>query len=270
MEQITKQQIKNTSFVLAGGACLLMIAGHFLFSTVGLLPIKGFRFLAALAIPSLCFWAGMLVRHLCGKTKWWLLAIAGVLCGVSFYFSRHTVNILNMSDIRFLWYFIFLAGFLLPWDYLNERRDKEGIKSFVLLVITALLYCAFELFWNRMYPSCMKPQYEDMAVLLMVVTTNMIPLAALLPVYFAAEFSLSNPAQWLGGQKWFRWIVGIAAVVSFIGSLSGLRLSFGIYDMYYWIQFLVQPVTIYLIIVICRIIRKLRKKEMTWKEVFAI
>lgn len=255
---------------MAGGACLLMIAGHFFYSPYGALPIKGFRFVAALAIPTLCFWAGMLVRYICGKLKWWWIAIAAVLAAVTFYFARHTVNNLNWSEIRFLWCFIFFAGFLMPQDYLYERRDREGIKSLILLVITALFYGAFELYWNRVYTANMKPQYEDMATLLMVVTTNMIPLATLLPVFFAAEFSLSNPGQWLGGKKWFRWIVGIAAVICFFESLLDLRLFFGAYDMPRWIRFFVQPITIYLIIVICRIIRKLGKKEMTRKEVFAI
>lgn len=265
-----KTIIKNASFVLAGVACLLTITYHYFFSIIGILPIRGSRFLAALAMPTLCFWAGMLVRQISGKVKWWWLAIAAILAAISFYYSRHTVNNLSWGEIRFLWYFIFLAGFLLPWDYQYEHRDKEGIKSFILLVITALPYCAFELYWNRVSPYCMKPEYEDMATLLMVVTTNMIPLAALLPVFFAAEFSLSNPAQWLGEQKWFRWIVGIAAVFCFFGELPGLRFSFGAYDLPRWIRFFVQPFTIYLIIVICRILRKLRKKEMTWKEVFAI
>lgn len=267
-----KNNVTNASFVLAGGACLLMIAYHFLFSVTGILPIRGSRFLVALVTPALCFWAGMFVRHLCGKVKWWVLAVAAVLAAVSFYFSRHTVNNLGWSEIRFLWYFLILAGFLLPQDYLYDRRDKEGIKSFMLLVITALFYGAFELYWGRVYPFCMKPQFEDMAVLLMVVTTNMLPLAALLPVYFAAEFSLSNAAQWLGGQNWFRWIVGIAAFICFCGALSGLFVHSPLFfdSINRKIQFFVQPFTIYLIVVICRIFRKLRKKEMTWKEVFAI
>lgn len=262
---------KNASFVLAGGACLLAIAGHYFNSPYGELPIKGFRFVAALAIPTLCFWVGMLIRQVCSRLKWWGAAIAAVLAAVSFYYSRHTVNNLSWSEIRALWYFLILAGFLLPWDYLYERRDKEGVKSFILLVITALFYGAFELYWNRVYPANMKPQYEDMATLLMVVTTNMIPLAALLPVFFAAEFSLSNPGQWLGRQKWFRWIVGIAAARCFFGALPGLRfdLSLSYFTLNRWIMLFVQPFTIYLIFVIRRIIR-LARKQMTWKEVFTI
>lgn len=266
-----KNLIKNASFVLAGGACLLAIAGHYFHSPYGMFPIKGVRFVAALTVPTLCFWVGMLIRQACGRLKWCGLTIAALLAGISFYYSRHTVNNLGWSEIRALWYFLILAGFLLPWEYLYERRDGEGVKSFVLLVITALFYGAFELYRNRVYPTSMKPQYEDMAVLLMVVTTNMIPLAALLPVFFAAEFSLSNPGQWLGGQKWFRWIVGIAAVSCFFGALSGLRfdLSLSYYTLNRWIILFVQPFTIYLIVIVRRIIL-LARKQMTWKEVFII
>lgn len=262
---------RNATLFLVGCTCLFAISYHFIFSITGILPIRGSRFLVALVTPALCFWTGMLVRQVCGKVKWWWLAIAAVLAAVSFYYSRHTVNNLGWSEIRFLWYFLILAGFLLPQDYLYDRRDKEGIKSFMLLVITALFYGAFELYWGRVYPFCMKPQFEDMAVLLMVVTTNMLPLAALLPVYFAADFSLSNAAQWLGGQKWFRWIVGIAAFICFCGALSGLFVHSPLFfdSINRKIQFFVQPFTIYLIVVIYRILRKLRKKEMTWKKVFA-
>ena len=159
----------------------------------------------------------------------------------------------------------------MPWDYLYERRDKDGYISAALLVITVFTYAAIELCWQRMGTSIMLPKHEDIATLLLVVTTNILPIAAIPPVFFAAMFSFSNAGQWLGEKKWFRWIVGVATVVVFMMQLS--RPLFPIFSQWTapnWIIVLVQPVTIYLIIVICRIIRKLGKKEMTWKEVFAI
>lgn len=272
MEQINKQTIKNASFVLAGGACLLMIAGHFFHSPYGLLPIKGFQFVASLAIPTLCFWVGMLIRWKVGKPKWWVLAIAGVAMLASLYLSRHTVNIFNWPEIRFCWYFLVLAGFMVPWDYILEKGDKDGILSIAILVITCLTYAAIELTWQRMGTSVMQPKYEDIATLLLVVTANILPLATIPPVFFAAMFSFSKAGQWLGSKKWFQWIAGIASVICFIGLLPGLRFDLTSDPVFltHWIMLLVQPFTIYLIIVICRIIRKLGKKELTWKEVFAI
>ncbi len=271
MEQPDKQIFKNASFVLAGGACLIGLIGHYL-RIDGPLHVRGIQFLTSLVIPTLCFWVGMLIRYKVGKPKWWVLAIAGVAMLASLFFSRHTVNILHWMEIRLFWYFIALLGFLMPWNYLYERRDKEGYISAVLLVITVFTYAAIELCWQRMGTSIMLPKHEDIATLLLVVTTNILPIAAIPPVFFAAMFSFSDTGQWLGEKKWFRWIVGIAAIASFIGILPGLRFDLTLNPLHLtrWVQLFVQPVTVYLIIVICRIIRKLGKKEMTWKEVFAI
>ena len=271
MEQINKQTFKNASFVMAGGACLIGLVGHYL-RIDGPFHVRGIQFITSLVIPTLCFWVGMLIRYKVGKPKWWGLAICGVALLASLYFARHTVNGLNWSEIRFLWYFLILLGFLLPWNYLYERRDKDGYVSVVLLVITFFTYAAIELCWQRMGTSIMLPKYADIATLLLVVTTNIIPLATIPPVFFAAMFSFSNVGQWLGNKKWFRWIVGIAAIAYFIGTLPGLRFDLTLNPFYLtrWVQLFVQPLTIYLIIVICRIIRKLGKKEMSWKEVFSI
>lgn len=271
MGEIGKQTFKNASFVMAGGACLVGLIGHFLYHD-GPLHVRGIQFLTSLVIPTLCFWVGMLIRYKVGKPKWWALAIAGVAMLASLYFSRHTVNILHWMEIRLFWYFIALVGFLMPWNYLYERRDKNGYISTVLLVITVFTYAAIELCWQRMGTSIMLPKHEDIATLLLVVTTNILPIAAIPPLFFAAMFSQSDAGQWLGEKKWFRWVVGIAAAVSFLGILPDLRFDFTLDPLFLtrWVQLFVQPVTIYLIIVICRIIRKLSKKEMTWKEVFAI
>lgn len=127
--KMKSNSFKNTTFLLAGGACLLMIAGRLFYSPDGLLPIKGFRFIASLAIPTLCLWVGMLIRWKVGKPKWWVLAIAGVAMLASLYLSRHTVNIFNWPEIRFYWYFLILVGFMMPWNYILEKGDKDGILS---------------------------------------------------------------------------------------------------------------------------------------------
>ncbi len=271
MGEIGKQTFKNASFVMAGGACLIGLIGHYL-CIDGPLHVRGAQFVISLVIPTFCFWVGMLIRYKVGKPKWWVLVIAGVAMLASLYFARHDVNILNWMEIRYFWYFIALLGFLMPWNYLYERRDKDGYVSAILLVITVFTYAAIELCWQRMGTSVMLPKYEDIATLLLVVTTNILPIAAIPPVFFAAIFSFSEAGQWLGEKKWFRGIVGTAAVVSFLGILPDLRfdLTLNPFCITRWVQLFVQPVTIYLIIVICRIIRKLGKKEMTWKEVFAI
>lgn len=271
MEQINKQTIKNASFVLAGGACLLMIAGHFFHSPYGLLPIKGFQFVASLAIPTLCFWVGMLIRYKVGKPKWWVIAIASALMVAAYGYSFYALSHLTWINIFYQWWGLMLLGFILPWDYLYEHRDPEGVKAGILLLISALAFGALDLVHERMTMVTLPSPVDDLGALLSAVTLYVVPFATILPVYFAAEFSFSKAGQWLGEKKWFRWLIGIAAAYTFLMTITGMMADPS-WDVQMWqlTWLLVQPFTVYLIVVICRIIRKLGKKEMTWKEVFAI
>lgn len=259
MEKLDKQTLKNTSFVVAGGACLLMIAF--------LLPIRGLRFITALAIPTLCFWVGMLIRFKVGKPKWWVLAIAAALMIAAYVCGFCSQDWLN---VRFQWWGLILLGFILPWNYLYERRDPDGIKSFIVLLISALAFSTINLVSSRMMAVTMPSPVDDLGSVLESVTKYALPFVAVLPVYFAVEFSFSKAGQWLGSKVWFRIICWIAAAVAFVNIVSNL---FGLSgDVLVWrlTQLIVQPITVYLFVVICRIIGKLSKKEMTWKEVFRI
>ena len=259
MEKLDKQTLKNTSFVVADGACLLMIAF--------LLPIRGLRFITALAIPTLCFWVGMLIRFKVGKPKWWVLAIAAALMIAAYVCGFCSQDWLN---VRFQWWGLILLGFILPWNYLYERRDPDGIKSFIVLLISALAFSTINLVNSRMMAVTMPSPVDDLGSVLESVTKYALPFVAVLPAYFAVEFSFSKAGQWLGSKVWFRIICWIAAATVFINIISNM---FGIGgDILVWrlTQLAVQPVTVYLFVVIYRIICKLRKKEMTWKEVFRI
>ena len=174
-------------------------------------------------------------------------------------------------NIFYQWWGLVLLGFTLPWDYLYQRRDPDGIKSGILLLISALAVGALDLVHERMTIVSIPSPVEDLGTLLSSVTLYVLPLATIIPVYFAAEFSFSKAGQWLGEKMWFRWIIGIAAAYAFCITIAGMMIYPG-WDVQMWqlTQLFIQPFSIYLIIVICRIIRKLGKKEMTWKEVFAI
>ena len=250
---------KNVSFVVAGGACLLMIAS--------LLPIRGFHFISALAIPVLCFWVGMLIRFKVGRPKWWVLASAAALMVATYVCGFCSQDWLN---VQFQWWGLILLGFILPWNYLYERRDPDGIKSFIVLLISALAFSTINLVNSRMMAVTMPSPVDDLGSVLKSVTKYALPFVAVLPAYFAVEFSFSKAGQWLGSKVWFRIICWIAAAVVFVNVVSSL---FGLGgDVLVWrlTQLIVQPITVYLLVVICRIIGKLSKKEMTWKEIYAI
>ena len=104
----------------------------------------------------------------------------------------------------------------------------------------------------------MKPENEDMETLLIVVLTNVIPFAALPPLYFAIEFAFSKAGQWLGSKKWFEGIMILPAIYCFFGAMS--RVSFFFFlERNCLILFLLQPVTIQLVIWVSRLFKKRAK-----------
>lgn len=270
MERIEKQTFKNASFVMAGGACLIGLIGHYL-RIDGPLHVRGIQFVTSLVIPTLCFWVGMLIRYKVGKPRWWVLAIAAALMVAAYCYSFYALSHFTWVNIFYQWWGLVLLGFTLPWDYLYQHRDSDGVKSGILLLISALVFGALKLVNGRMMTVDMPSPVDDLGALLSSVSLYILPLATIIPVYFAAEFSFSKVSQWLGEKKWYRWIIGIAAVCSFLMTIAGM-MFFPRWDvqMAQLTQLFVQPFSIYLIIVFCRIIRKFGKKEMTWKEVFAI
>ena len=268
--------IRNASVLLAGVACLVPVLAR-IFSPYGWLPIRGAWLASMLVIPLLCFWCGMLLHYrVGGKARVWLQAAAGLVAAYMFYLSRHTVNAPSMSEIASTYLFAFFLGIALPWAHLRENGDHIGVKSAVLCVLTALTYTAIYVVWQRL--DCkMQPRFADMEQFLLVLTTNMLPLAMVPPLLFATEFSLSKAGQWLGSRKWFLWLAVPAALYCFLGAWFqrpwGIALDLS-WETARLIRLLVQPITVYLMIVIWRVAAKLfnglRQDYPSWKDVFKV
>lgn len=268
--------LRNASVLLAGGACLVPVLAR-IFSPYGWLPVRGAWLASMLVIPLLCFWCGMLLHyHVVGKARVWLQAAAGLVAAFMFYLSRHTVNAPSLSEMASTYFFAFFLGIALPWDHLRKNGDHLGAKSAVLCVLTALTYTAIYVVWQRL--DCkMQPRFADMEQFLLVLTTNMLPLAMVPPLLFATEFSFSKAGQWLGSRKWFMWLAVPAALYCFLG--AWFHRPWGIVLDLSWetarlIRLLVQPITVYLMIVIGRVVVKLCKGAKqdcpSWKDVFKI
>lgn len=268
--------LRNASVLLAGGACLVPILAR-VFYPYSWLPVRGAWLASMLVIPLLCFWCGMLLHYrVGGKARVWLQAAAGLVAAFMFYLSRHTVNAPSLSEIASTYLFAFFLGVLLPWDHLRENGDHAGAKSAVLCVLTALSYTALYVVWQRL--DCkMQPRFADMEQFLLVLTTNMLPLAMVPPLLFATEFAFSKAGQWLGSRKWFLWLAVAAALISFLGAWFhrpwGIALDLS-WETARLIRLLVQPITVYLMIVIWRVAAKsfkgLRQDYPTWKDVFKV
>ena len=268
--------LRNASVLLAGGACLVPVLAR-IFSPYGWLPVRGAWLASMLVIPLLCFWCGMLLHYrVGGKARVWLQAAAGLAAAYMFYLARHTVNAPSLSEMASTYLFAFFLGIALPWDYLRENGDHAGAKSAVLCVLTALSYAALYVVWQRL--DCkMQPRFADMEQFLLVLTTNMLPLAMVPPLLFATEFSFSKAGQWLGSRKWFLWLAVAAALISFLGAWFhrpwGIALDLS-WETARLIRLLVQPITVYLMIVIGRLVVKLCKGAKqdcpSWKDIFTI
>ena len=262
--------LKNASVVLAGGACLVLFLGRFFSPYVGIVPIRGIWMVTQLAIPMLCLWCGMLIRYRIRRPSPWFLVPVGLLAAVILYnLMRYPGIGLGLRSLYTLVFHLFL-GLLLPWNHLRENGDRTGAKSAVLCILTALCYAALYLVWMRL-GGVMKPENADMEVLLKAVMTQVLPLAGIVPLLSANEFAFSRAGQWLGSRKWFFWLTLPAALYCFFGALTALRLDLWPtfpYDSIWFVRFLIQPVTVYLLVVLWRIIKGLAKSRIAWKEVF--
>ena len=272
----TDLTLNNASVVIAGGVCLLIVLSRVFSPFSGILPVRGFWLSTLLLFPLLCLWCGMLVRYRIGRPKTWLQVLVGLLAVLLFYCSRHSVNGPGINGQCILFLFQFLLGLLLPWDHIRENGDHTGVKSALICVITALAYAALFLVWQRL-GGVMRPECEDMEQLLLVVVTNILPLASIPPLVMAVEFSFSKAGQWLGSRKWFFWLSVPAALFCFINALAALPYGFWFDFSYHtgrWIMLFVQPVTVYLLVVLWRVIVKLikgvRQDFPTWKDVLKI
>ena len=264
--------IRNASVLLAGGACLVPVLAR-IFSPYGWLPVRGAWLASMLVIPLLCFWCGMLLHYRAGgKARVWLQTIAGLVASYMFYFSRHTVNAPSLSEMASTYLFAFFLGIALPWDHLRENGDHAGAKSAVLCVLTALSYAALYVVWQRL--DCkMQPRFADMEQFLLVLTTNMLPLAMVPPLLFATEFSFSKAGQWFGSRKWFLWLAVPAALYCFLGAWFhrpwGIALDLS-WETARLIRLLVQPISAYFVVVLVRIVKGLAKGGPVWKDVLKI
>ena len=264
--------LRNASVLLAGGTCLVPVLAR-IFSPYGWLPIRGAWLASMLVIPLLCFWCGMLLHYrVGGKARVWLQAAAGLVAAYMFYLSRHTVNAPSLSEMASTYLFAFFLGVALPWDHLRENGDHVGAKSAVLCVLTVLSYTALYVVWQRL--DCkMQPRFADMEQFLLVLTTNMLPLAMVPPLLFATEFSFSKAGQWLGSRKWFLWFAVPAALYCFLGAWFhrpwGIALDLS-WETARLIRLLVQPISAYFVVVLVRIVKGLAKGGPVWKDVLKI
>ena len=233
----------------------------------------GFRIMCGLCFPILYFWVGTLLRTKIMNPKWWfqlLLAGVAIFC---LYRYRHFAENWGYADALYI--ATALIGFLIPPKTILSASQNKGWISLVLIALCAFCYTTLTTVKDRLLWGPIVPEHPDMELMMETILVNAEPLMVIITIYFVTQFAFSEVAQKLGSQTWFRGIVAVPCIYCFLGYFSrmftlrmfNIAINWVYYSPLMW--FIVQPVTIYLIVVCSRLIKERRKSKeerRTWKE----
>ena len=258
------ERIKNASVDITGLAGLLLITGTVIrqASPQGGSLIPGLSSLAGLALPALCLWVGLLLRHCNPSPPLWIKLIVACAVTGSLYMSRHGLWY-EWRTLSYLYLLSMGAGFLFPESQKDNATGNKGWDSLVLLLLSAFCFTAVTVVLQRIGRMDMRG-HDEMRQLLFWLLTNCRPLLVVISLYFLALFSFSRTGQAIGRTSWIQGIAAAAAVCCFPANLRGRMWYFS--DLF---RVLVQPVSIYIILVLSRMIRR-REKGLSWGDVFRV
>lgn len=258
---------KNASCLMAGGSCLLMLVGHLINKTVpnpyGDPLVPGLSHLLGLCILVLCLWFGLTLRMWLKNPKWWLKTLILCLAAFCIYKYRHDLYA-YWRAFPYMATAIICLGYLVPEKITRTAQGNRGWEYLIFILVTTFCYTAAHVVESRLewLTGSYLPEHHDMLRLMLTLMKDIEPLMIILVLYFVLLFSFSKAGQWLGAQKWFFWLASIAAIVCFVSVCTRMN-SFGpiSYRGSLFLMLLVQPVTIYILVVLYRICRRIRNKE---------
>jgi len=270
-----KEIYTNASVIIGGAICSVQMANSIIarlsdWDEPSVFP--GFGIMCGVCFPILYFWVGTLLRAWIKDPKWWLQVFVAGLTIYGLYFYRHYAENWGYADALYL--SMAGIGFLIPPQILLSSTQNRGWISLGMILLSVFCYTALTTVKNRLLWGPIVPKYPDMELMMETILVNAEPLMVIIVTYFVAQFAFSAIAQNIGSQRWFRWIVVVPCLYTFIGYLSRLfprPFYFAINYVYYspLMWFIVQPITIYLVVFFVRLIRERRKKKedrISWKE----
>jgi len=270
MEEM-KSRYLNASILLAGGACLaafinVLVNAASLYESA----LPGWSFMCGLCTPILCIWVGLLLRLRFRTPRWWVQVL--VLLAVLFflYRFRHFLNYWFWWKSNPNLYLAMLGiGYLVPLGMLEEARRRKGWEYLVMLLLSVFCYTAVAVVNSRLHYMTQMPELQEMELLMERLANDAEPLLVILAAYFAFMFSFSGLGQLLGGKAWFRGLVAVPAVCTFVMTLGNAAFHrWG----YFLIPLLVNPITVYLAVVLGRLIKRKRTggNPGPWKDLFKL
>lgn len=272
----SKELYTNASVIIGGAVCTVLMANNIIgrmsdWDQPSVFP--GFRIMCGLCFPILYFWVGTLLRTWIKGPKWWfqiLLAAASISC---MYFYRHYAENWGYADALYL--SMAGIGFLIPPKILLSSSQNRGWLSLVMILLSVFCYTALTTVKDRLLWGPVIPEHPDMELMMETILVNAEPLMVIIAIYFVARFAFSEVGQKLGSLAWFRWVVAVPCTYVFLGYLSRLFTMRMFFFANHWVYyspimwFIVQPVTIYLVVFLYRLIRerrKMKEERVSWKE----
>lgn len=272
----SKELYTNASIIIGGAVCLVLMANNIIgrmsdWNEPSVFP--GFRIMCGLCFPILYFWIGTLLRNWIKDPKWWFQILIAGASIYGMYFYRHYAENWGYADALYL--SMAGIGFLIPPKILLSSSQNRGWLSLVMILLSSFCYTALTTVKDRLLWGPIIPEHPDMELMMETILVNAEPLMVIVATYFVAQFAFSEVGQKLGSLVWFRRIVAVPCIYVFLGYFSRLLTTrmffFAISYVYYsplmWL--IVQPITIYLVVFLYRLIKERRKKKeerVGWKE----
>ena len=253
-----KEKYLNASFLLAGAACLAMVVNHlgYAFADGFLISaLPGWRFLTSLSAPLLAGWVGLLLRYRYPNPR--KRGYAVITVGILALFCL-CLHFLRVGSLRATSPCILLAmtglGYLIPPAWLEEAGKRKGAEYIVLLPLAVFCYTASSVVSERIGVGALPPEFHEMEWLMTGLMHLVEPFLLLIVFYFSVMFSFSAYGLHLGETNWLRGLAIGAAAYTFLQSLANLR--WGFFTHWTFLLLLIQPVTVWLVILLRRVIRR--------------
>lgn len=266
----------NASVIIGGAVCSVLMTNNILgrmsdWNEPSVFP--GFRIMCGLCFPILYFWVGMLLRTVLKNPKWWFQLLQAGLAIFCLYSYRHFAENWGYADALYI--SMAAIGFLIPPKTILSASQNKGWISLVLIALCAFCYTALTTVKDRLLWGPIVPEHPDMELMMETILVNAEPLMVIITIYFVAQFAFSEVAQKLGSQTWFRGIIAVPCIYTFLGYFNKMLTwgMFGVASQYVYysplIFVIVQPLTIYLVVFCSRLLRERNKSKderRNWKE----
>ena len=266
---------KNASAVIVGLAGLILLAGWVRRIAMAGVPYEEekifmywFTPIMSLVTP-ICFtWAGLLFRKAFPKAGRWRIAISILIIPLIYvgWTLLHRAGYYSFADgERCKWLFCFILASLIPTEQIERFKTRKGWLELALMLASLFIYVGVSRVSNHFSTDNFLTLGREWTRLFSRLMT-FLPLA--MGMLFLVEFSFSETGQKLGNVKAVGITAQVLAALSFLIHLV-FAFEFSLGSLFRAYKILSQPVTLYLITVLFRMIRnKAIKGQIIWHDLF--